>query len=169
MNYTGHVLQTIFIGIGATMLMDAWGLLMKSVGVKGLNMAHLGRWILTLPKGKWFHAGISNSPELRGELVVGWMAHYTIGISIALLLVAVYGFSWVEKPTLRAAITIGLITVLAPLLILQPALGLGYFASKSANPAVSVLRSLGSHLIFGLGLYLSAISLNRLWESIMNP
>jgi hypothetical protein len=141
--------------------MDLWGLLMKSLGIKGLNMAHLGRWVLSLQQGKWFHAGISNSPEIQGESIVGWVSHYVIGITFAFVLVTVYGSDWLERPTLRASVIIGLITVFAPLMVLQPAMGLGYFASKSANPALSVLRSIGSHFIYGVGLYISAIALTR--------
>ncbi len=157
------LIQTIFIGIGATITMDLWGALLKSFGLKGLNMSHLGRWILTWPQKKWFHEGIANSPAVEGELVVGWIAHYLIGISLAYLLVAVYGFAWLEKPTLEPALTIGIITVIAPLMILQPALGSGYFASKSAQPMLSVLRSIGSHTVYGFGLYFSAVVLRKVF------
>lgn len=160
-NY-GKFIQITLIGIGATITMDLWGIFMKFLGIKGLNMAHLGRWFLTLSQKKWFHENIANSPVVHGELVVGWIVHYMIGISFAYLLVKVYGIVWLEKPTLKPAIIIGIITLFGPLMILQPALGLGYFASKSANPMFSVLRSIGSHTIFGLGLYASAWGLTKI-------
>lgn len=43
-----------------------------------------------------------------------------------------------------------------PFLLMQPALGLGIAAAKTANPARARLHSLITHAIFGLGLYLTA-------------
>jgi hypothetical protein len=53
----------------------------------------------------------------------------------------------------------GVITVVVPLFILQPALGLGIAASRARNPTAARLKSLATHAIFGTGLYLSACAL----------
>lgn len=156
------ILNIILIGIGGTLVMDLWGQILKLFGIKGLNLSFLGRWLLTIPEGKWFHEKIAASPEKAGELYAGWFAHYGIGISFAALLVLVYGFDWLESPRIRPALLIGLVTVLAPLLIMQPALGLGYFSSKTAHPFLYSLKSVASHLMYGFGLYLSAMALRRL-------
>mgnify|MGYP001322977835 CR=1 FL=1 len=47
----------------------------------------------------------------------------------------------------------GIVTVLAPFLIMQPAFGLGFAASKTPNPMQARLRSLMNHTAFGCGLY----------------
>lgn len=156
------IFNVILIGIGGTLTMDLWAQFLKVFGIKGLNLAFLGRWLLTIPEGKWFHEKISASPERIGELYVGWFAHYGIGISFAALLVLMYGFDWLENPKIRPALLIGLVTVLAPLCIMQPALGLGFFSSKSAYPVLYSLKSVASHLVFGLGLYLSALAVRRI-------
>jgi hypothetical protein len=46
--------------------------------------------------------------------------------------------------------------VAAPFLLLQPALGAGIAASRTPRPNVARRRSLVTHLVFGLGLYLAA-------------
>ena len=46
----------------------------------------------------------------------------------------------------------------APLLILQPALGAGFFSSKTPAPVFNSLKSLVTHVVYGLGLYLSALA-----------
>jgi hypothetical protein len=140
------IFHIIAIGVGATLVMDVWSIFLKLFGIKGLNMGHLGHWLLSLVQ--------LSLPQ--SETVIGWMAHYLIGVIFCFLLVSVYGFNWVEKPTLKPALIIGMVTVLAPLLILQPALGLGYFASNSPSPIFSVFKSCVTHLVYGLGLYLSA-------------
>jgi Protein of unknown function (DUF2938) len=46
--------------------------------------------------------------------------------------------------------------VAAPLLVMQPAMGAGLFASKTPTPWKSCMRSLLNHSVFGVGLYLAA-------------
>jgi hypothetical protein len=144
------ILRTLAIGVGATLLMDAWGALLRRFGIPGLNFAYLGRWIGHLPQ--LAHASIAKSPPVRGERLLGWCAHYTIGITFAALLVATSGLT----PTLVSALAIGLVTVIAPLFILQPALGLGIASSKTPRPLFNSLKSVATHTVFGLGLYLAA-------------
>lgn len=151
------VLRVALIGVGATMTMDLWNLFLSLFGIKSLNYAYLGRWISYLPKGQWIHESIAKTPQAKAELVIGWIAHYSIGISFAAILVGISGLKWAQSPTLFPALLVGIVTVLAPFFILQPGLGLGIASSKTPNPNFSRIKSLGTHTIFGLGLYLSAL------------
>jgi hypothetical protein len=56
---------------------------------------------------------------------------------------------------LLPALIVGLITVAAPFLIMQPGMGAG-IAAKTPNPTAARLRSLATHAVFGIGLYGSA-------------
>jgi hypothetical protein len=150
------VVRTLLIGVGATLVMDLWALLLKQVGVPSLNFAFLGRWIGHLPRGKWIHDGIAKAEPVRGELLMGWSAHYSIGITFAGVLLAVYGLEWARSPSVLPALIIGVVTVVAPLFVLQPALGAGICSSKTSKPFLNSLKSLGTHTVFGLGLYLAA-------------
>ena len=50
MSHTSEfVLRAFFIGVGATIVMDLWALLLKQLGIPSLNFAFLGRWIGHLP------------------------------------------------------------------------------------------------------------------------
>jgi hypothetical protein len=51
---------------------------------------------------------------------------------------------------------IGVGSVMAPFLVLQPGMGAGIAASRTPRPAVVRLQSLVTHGIFGLGLYAAA-------------
>jgi hypothetical protein len=99
---------------------------------------------------------------VRGELAIGWFAHYTIGISFAFALYALWGSEWFERPTFGPAFITGVVTVLAPFLVMQPAMGAGLAASRTPRPAAARLQSLLNHSIFGLGLYLAALLFNLL-------
>lgn len=151
------VVRVVLIGVGATLLMDAWAALLRQFGVPSLNFAFLGRWLGHLPEGRFFHESIARASAIRGELLLGWIAHYTIGISFAALLVSKFGLAWARSPSLLPALFIGIVTVIAPLFILQPALGAGIASSKTATPLFNSMKSVVTHVVFGLGLYLSAL------------
>ena len=158
------VARAVLIGIGATIVMDLWTLVRKRVfGVASLDYRMLGRWIGNLPRGQFAHENIGKASPFRGELILGWCAHYTIGITFALLLLEVCGLDWARHPTLLPALIVGIGTVIAPFLILQPAMGAGIAASKTPHPNTARLRSVLTHTVFGIGLYLSAL----LWSIVI--
>lgn len=152
------VARAALIGVGATLVMDLWALLLKQVGVPSLNFALLGRWIGHLPSGRVRHESIAKAAPVRGELWIGWLAHYSIGISFAALLLAVFGLGWARSPSPGPALLVGIVTVLAPWFVLQPAMGAGIASSKTPRPLFNGLKSLATHVVYGLGLYLSALA-----------
>jgi len=99
----------------------------------------------------------SQRPPIPRERALGWLAHYGVGVVFAVLLVSAAGAEWLSQPTLIPALLAGIGTVVAPLLVVQPAMGAGFFASRSASPLRSCLRSLATHAVFGSGLYLTAV------------
>jgi hypothetical protein len=155
-NTIEFVTRSVLIGAGATMVMDLWAAVLRRFGVPSLNFSLLGRWIGHLPRGRWLHASIAKAEPIRGERLIGWCAHYSIGVSFAALLLAVFGLPWGRSPTLLPALAVGIVTVAAPLFILQPALGAGIASSKTPAPLFNSVKSVVTHTVFGLGLFLSA-------------
>jgi hypothetical protein len=152
------VLRAILIGAGATIVMDIWAILLRQFGIPSLKFAFVGRWIGHLRQGQWMHESIARATPVRGEQVIGWIAHYSIGISFAALLLLTYGLKWAKSPSLLPALCIGIVTVMAPLFILQPAMGAGIASSKTPNPVFNCIKSLGTHTVYGFGLYLAALA-----------
>ena len=149
--------HALVIGVGATLVMDLWALLLRrGFGVPSLDFALLGRWIGHFPRGRFTHDHIGRAAPVRHERVIGWVAHYTIGITFAAVLLAATGLDWLDRPTLLPPLIVGWITLAAPLLVMQPAMGLGVAASRTPRPNVARLRSVATHTVYGLGLYLSA-------------
>ncbi|MFK3816774.1 DUF2938 domain-containing protein [Pseudomonas sp. NPDC089407] len=144
------------IGIGATVVMDLWGLLLRRCGVATLNFAMVGRWAGHLLDGRVLHQAIARAEPVRHELALGWGIHYATGVLFSMLLVAVVGEGWLLAPTLLPAVVVGVGTVVAPLCFMQPVMGAGFFASKTPTPARNCLKSLATHFVFGMGLFLSA-------------
>lgn len=145
------------VGCGATLCMDGWAVLQKKVlGIPALNYALVGRWVLWMPCGMIVHRPITASAAMKGETVTGWVLHYLIGIGLAYMPVLMAGTAWLANPSPGIALLAGLSSVAAPFLIMQPALGFGIAAARTARPMKARALSLLAHLIFGVGLYLTA-------------
>ena len=154
-------MRAVAIGIGATLIMDLWNLFLKrTFRIPSLNYCLLGRWIRHMPGGTFRHASIAAAPRRPLECTVGSIAHYTIGVTLALVFVVLVSGGWLTRPTLLPALLYGLATVLFPFLILQPSFGLGVASSRTPNPARARLKSLVTHTVFGVGLYVSALGVS---------
>ena len=85
---TRDVLVGIVIGIGATLVMDLWNLFLKrTFKIQSLNYCLLGRWLCHMPSGTFRHASIGAAGQKPFECTVGWIAHYSIGVTLALVFV----------------------------------------------------------------------------------
>ena len=154
--------QAVVVGIGATAVMDLWLLLLKHSGVPTMDFALLGRWVGHLSHGQIAHDAIRRARPIAGELGLGWLTHYAVGIVFAALLVLLQGRAWLDGPSVLPALAWGLATAAAPLLVLQPAMGAGIASWRTPAPLMNSLRSLTNHAVFGLGLYLSAAALAQM-------
>tara|TARA_R110000850_G_scaffold277143_1_gene423545 strand:- start:36552 stop:37031 length:480 start_codon:yes stop_codon:yes gene_type:complete len=153
---TSTLLAISFVGMGATVIMDLWSLLLRSLGMRTLDYAMLGRWCGHWAKGVWFHSSIQNAAAVRGEKLFGWVLHYLAGIALAAAFVYLVGPQWFRNPTLLPSLFWGAATVLLPWLVLQSALGAGLAAAGTPRPWHSRAISLATHIVFGFGLFLSA-------------
>jgi hypothetical protein len=150
------VTSAIPIGIGATIVMDLWLLLLKALNVPALNFAMLGRWVGNMPRGRWTHHAIAKAPPVLGELALGWAVHYATGIAFAVLLIKAAGQEWLHAPTLAPALLLGIGTVVVPLFVMQPAMGAGFASSRTKTPFLNCLKSVSNHTAFGIGLFVAA-------------
>jgi hypothetical protein len=162
-----HILAAIAIGIGATLVMDLWNLLLKGAfNIVSLNYCLLGRWLCHMPEGRFRHASITAAPQKPLECPVGWIAHYTIGVMLAVAFVVMAPGEWLARPTLPPALLYGIATIVFPFFLMQPSFGLGIAASRTPNPTQARLKSLATHTIFGVGLYVCAVGVSYLLQGI---
>jgi hypothetical protein len=76
-----------------------------------------------MPHGHFRHDSIVAAPAVRHERLIGWTAHYLIGI------------------------------LFAGVLLMQPGMGAGIAASRTPHPAAARVQSVITHTVFGVGLY----------------
>lgn len=150
------LIQVVGMGIGATAVMDLWVATLQQFGAATLNYDMVGRWAGHLVRGRARHGLIRESPKIAGEQAWGWLTHYAVGIAFAGLAAGALGSAWMQDPEPWPAVAVGMATVVAPLFIMQPAMGYGFASSRTPTPFRNCLRSLANHVVFGVGLYASA-------------
>lgn len=145
---------TFLTGVGATAVMDLWAIARKRLlGIPPPDYGLVGRWLAHMARGRFRHDSIAAARPVHGERLIGWIAHYLIGISFAAILLGIWGVAWIHHPTIGPALVVGIGTVAAPFLVMQPGMGAGIAASRTPRPATARFQSLVTHAIFGLGLY----------------
>lgn len=153
-DFQGWLTAGIAAGIGATLLIDLWAqLLRRGAGIGSTDWSLVGRWVAGLAHGRLQLQATDFARRERGDALRGWLTHYAVGIAYALIYLALAS-AFALTVSLPSALAFGAITVLAPWLILQPALGKGVFASAAPNPGQTRLLNLIVHLLFGAGLYI---------------
>ena len=156
------LLRAIAIGVGATVVMDLWNLFLKrTFGIPSLNYCLLGRWLRHMSRGTFRHASIAAATQQPLECKVGWIAHYTIGVVFAVGLVVLTSGEWLAHPTFLPALLYGIGTAVFPFFIMQPSFGLGVAASRTPDPTQARLKSLVTHAVFGVGLYVCALGVSH--------
>jgi hypothetical protein len=155
----------LIVGILATVTMDVVAVIALRLGIAGRGPRRtgpdlIGRWIGYLLRGKFRHTDILQTPPLRGELVLGLVAHYLIGVVLSLvyfgLLIVVHA-----TPTALSAIFYGTATTVLPWFLMFPSQGMGWLGRDAPGDVHLVRASLFNHVIFGLGI--------ALWVAVMRP
>lgn len=145
-----------------------WTVIRKHVfAIPFPDFGTLGRWVAYLARGRFRHDRIADTPPVRAERLIGWIAHYAIGIAFAGILLAIWGHEWIRDPTIWPTLIVGIGTVAAPFLIMQPATGAGFAGSRTPRPNTTRLQALITHAVFGVGLYIAGWVASRLayWKA----
>ena len=149
------MIQGVLIGVIATIGMDIWAAVVKHVlRLPTADWAMVGRWFGHMPLGVFVHRPISESAPIPNELVIGWIAHYVTGLVYGLAYLYIVQVVLQSNPSLNSALAFGLVTLVAPWFVMQPAMGAGVFATKTPRPDVIRLINLSMHAVFGASLYI---------------
>lgn len=160
-----YLVSTLITGLGATLVMDLWGLVRRPLlGIPAPDYGLVGRWLAHMSRGRFRHDSIAKSAPVRGEQLLGWTAHYLTGIAFAAVLTGIWGPAWIRHPTVGPALIVGIGTVAAPFLLVQPGMGAGIAASRTPRPAAARTQSLVTHAVFGLGLYTAGWAASYLYS-----
>ena len=107
-------------------------------------------------QGKIHHEDILLSPPVPGEQRLGLVAHYAIGIGLALVFVTLLNATGIV-PSLWVGLGYGTVSVILPWFLYFPAIGAGRMG-RAVSPGMEMARaSFLTHALYGLGLGFGAI------------
>src|SRR5215475_4803455 len=138
MERSGFVLGLV-VGLLATVTMDVVAVIALRIGIAGRGPRRtgpdlIGRWIGYLLQGKFRHTDILQTPPLRGELVLGLAAHYSIGIVLTLVYLGLLVVAH-APPTALGAIVYGTATTVFPWFLMFPLQGMGWLGLDARGDA----------------------------------
>ena len=152
------IIRSIIIGTGATLCMDLWAIALHlTLGQPAPSWGMGGRWFAHVARGHVWHDDIGHAAAIPNEAAIGWAGHYAVGILYAAVLLAIWGMGWAHDPTLAPALIVGVVTISAGWFLMSPGMGGGIAAAKADNPWKARGMGLLAHVVFGLGLYLTAL------------
>lgn len=156
-------LEVLVVGVIANFITDIYEYGLERGLGRNRDWHLVGRWIGYLSRGIFAHKDIAKAPAVRSEFALGFVFHYLVGIYFAAIYLIVLAAFIVQPPGLLNGLVFGLLTVLAPWLILFPCLGGGFFAGKSERPNFIRFTGLSVHAVYGLGLYLGTLVYGAIW------
>ncbi|MGO8842927.1 MAG: DUF2938 family protein [Methyloceanibacter sp.] len=148
------VAEIVTVGVVATLTTDLWQRFLQTIGLPTANWGLVGRWVAGFSRGIFVHRPITATPEVPGEVAIGWAFHYAVGVSYTALYLAIMKLGFGSGPTLVSALVFAVTLLVAPWFVMQPALGLGLMATRAPRPAAVRAVTVSVHTVFGLGLYL---------------
>ncbi|WP_422841702.1 DUF2938 domain-containing protein [Achromobacter xylosoxidans] len=164
---TQFILCSVVIGIGATLVYDLWGYVLRTAfDLPGSNWAMAGRWFMHMTQGQFVHVNIRDAAPMPYETAVGWTMHYLVGIVYAGALLAIFGMGWAQSPRFMPALIVGLVTITAGWLVMAPAMGAGIASANAANVTVVRAVQLAGHAMFGVGLYLFGLIVSSIFSAL---
>ena len=147
------ILSIFVAGIFSCIILDILGYLLKKIGIPEPSWGIVGRWTYYMIKnGAFFNPTIIEKPEFKYEVLLGWVFHYFISISWAVIYYIIF-INVGIKMSYFSGLIFGAITTLAPLLVFLPFTGQGIFAKNTDKPIETSIIFLIRHSIYGVAMY----------------
>ena len=147
------ILIVLQVGVIATIVMDILNLIFARLGIiSKIEVNMIGRMAAGWLKGRFFYKHPDEMEESAHEVLYGYIAHYMIGIALAVP----YIFGWDiligGNPSFIWAVIYGIATTAASWFYVYPAMGSGMLGLKSPEGFKPAFSSFANHLFYGIGL-----------------
>lgn len=147
------VLMGVVAGVAGTLVMDGMNSLCARAGILAhIDHRMIGRLARGWTRGRFVYARPEEVPTVGSELAIGYVAHYLIGIILAVFYVIGWDALVGGRVSPGWAVAYGVATTVAAYFLLFPSIGLGALGRRSPQGARLPLTSLTNHLFYGLGL-----------------
>lgn len=146
------IVTSIAAGVLGTVVMDFLNHLFARTGmISKIDVRMIGRMAFGWTRGRFFYNHPDEMEQFTRERFYGYLAHYMIGVSLALPFV----FGWellVGGPASSGwALAYGVATTAASWFFVFPSMGFGVFGRRSPEGMRATFSSLANHLFYGIG------------------
>ena len=149
-------LAAVWVGVGATVVMDASMVLAGRLApdllaTEKLDVDLIGRWVGRLGRDPRPGGDITGAAPVSGEVALGLATHYATGIALTGVYLASLHQLGVD-PSLAKATAFGVATAALPLLVMFPKMGYGLAGRRSSDARRMRSMMLLGHTAFGVGI-----------------
>jgi hypothetical protein len=142
----------VVAGVLGTLAMDLLNLLFARMGILSkIDVGMIGRMAVGWARGNFCYEHTGEMKQVANEMIYGYAAHYTIGVSLALPYVIGWDLLIGGPASPIWALAYGVSTTVASYFLVFPSMGLGAFGRRSPEGIRAPLSSLTNHLFYGVG------------------
>jgi uncharacterized membrane protein YeaQ/YmgE (transglycosylase-associated protein family) len=146
------IVTSIVAGVLGTVVMDFLNHLFARTGmISKIDVGMIGRMAVGWTRGRFFYNHPDEMEQFTKERLYGYLAHYMIGVSLALPFV--FGWELLVGGAASSgwALAYGLATTAASWFFVFPSMGFGVFGRRSPEGMRATFSSLANHLFYGIG------------------
>ena len=152
------IITTVAAGVLGTLMMDVLNHLVSRTGlILKIDVRMIGRMSAGWARGRFRYDSPSQIEPNAYELMLGYTAHYAIGLVLAAIFVI--GWDKVVGGPLSPlwALAYGFATTVASEFLVYPSMGLGVCGRLSPEGIRAPLSPLANHLFFGAGMAVAVV------------
>jgi hypothetical protein len=150
---TDIVIVGIIIGVSGTLAMDLINHLFARRGIiLKIDVAMIGRMVVGWARGRFRYRHPTDLEPVANERLLGYIAHYVIGIGLAMPFLFYYGYFAGGPVPESWALPYGVATTVASWFLVYPSMGLGMCGWRSPDGVKAILSPLANHFFYGAGL-----------------
>ena len=147
------ILTGVIAGVLGTLAMDLSNHLFSRLGlITKIDVATIGRMAAGWVRGRFRYGHPSEMEQFANEMFYGYIAHYSIGVSLALPFVLGWYLLIGGSISPLWVFVYGIFTTGASWFFVYPSMGLGLLGRRSPDGVKAPLSSLANHLFYGVGL-----------------
>ena len=154
-----NLLITGFVaGVIGTLAMDLLNNLVARTGMfLKIDVAMIGRMAAGWTRGRFRYGDPDEMEHVSNEMMYGYVAHFAIGVGLAVPFVLGWDFLVGGPASPIWAILYGVATTAASFFFVYPSMGLGVFGRRSPERIRAFITPLANHLFYGVGLAVGVV------------
>ena len=149
----GLIVIGVVAGVLGTLVMDLLNNLVARTGMLlKMDVGMIGRMAVGWTHGRFRYGHPGEMEQIANELFYGSVAHYAIGVGLAVPYVLGWDLLVGGPASPSWALVYGVATTAASYFFVYPSMGLGVFGRRSPEGSRAVLSPLANHFFYGVGL-----------------